>query len=83
MPFVAGFGKELFQPDIDRLQDHIEIAMDRVPLLQTAEIQSVVAGPIAYTPAILPMVGPYQGLHNYWVAVGFGSVYVKYQGVND
>ena len=51
--------------------------MERVPLLQTAEIQSVVAGPITYTPDILPMVGPYQGLHNYWVAVGFGSVYVK------
>ena len=80
-PFLTGFGKELFQPDIDRLQDHIEIAMERVPLLQTAEIQSVVAGPITYTPDILPMVGPYQGLHNYWVAVGFGSVYAEQSSV--
>ena len=48
------------------------MAMERIPVLQTAEIQSVVSGPITYTPDILPMVGPYQGLHNYWVALGFG-----------
>lgn len=73
--FIAEFGKELFDSDIDRLQDHVELAMERVPVLQTAEIQSCVAGPITYTPDLMPMVGPYQGLHNYWVAIGCACVH--------
>ena len=34
-------------------------------------IQSVVNGPITYTPDLLPMVGPTL-LPNMWLAVGFG-----------
>ena len=67
---IPGFGKELFEPDLDRIMDNIEEAMERVPLLKTAEIQSVVSGPIMYSPDLGSMVGPWQGLHNYWVAVG-------------
>lgn len=72
--WFAGFGKELFQSDIDRVQEHTELAMERVPVLQTAEIRSVVSGPITYTPDLMPMLGPYQGLDNYWVAVGCACV---------
>ncbi|KAG1709815.1 Dimethylglycine dehydrogenase, mitochondrial [Nymphon striatum] len=53
-----GFGKELFQPDLDRLQEH------------TADIQTVVNGPISYTPDLGSVIGPYQGLPNYWLAAG-------------
>ncbi|XP_035214869.1 dimethylglycine dehydrogenase, mitochondrial-like [Stegodyphus dumicola] len=66
-----GFGKELFQPDLDRLTDHLEVAMNLVPLLRNADIQTVVNGPIMYTPDLLPMLGPYYGLPNMWMAVGF------------
>jgi dimethylglycine dehydrogenase len=69
---LPGFGKELFDADLDRLQWHIEQAMEMVPVLAKGNIQSVVSGPITYTPDILPMVGPYQGLRNYWCALGFG-----------
>ena len=41
-----GFGKELYEPDLDRLQPHLEAAMELVPCFQNAEIQSVVNGPI-------------------------------------
>jgi dimethylglycine dehydrogenase len=68
----AGFGMELFESDLDRLQEHIDKAMDMVPVLRDAEIQRVVCGPITYSPDILPMIGPVRGLHNYWCAVGFG-----------
>ena len=44
--FLAGFGKELFEPDLDRLQPHLEAAMELVPCFQSAEIQTVVNGPI-------------------------------------
>ena len=67
-----GFGMELFPVDLDRIQENIEMAMERVPILAKAEIMRTVSGPITYTPDILPMVGPYQGLPNYWCAVGFG-----------
>ena len=52
--------------------DNVNSAMDRFPCLQTADIGSVVAGPITYTPDILPMVGPFPEIHNYWLALGFG-----------
>ncbi|XP_065060512.1 dimethylglycine dehydrogenase, mitochondrial-like [Rhopilema esculentum] len=67
-----GFGKELFESDLDRIMDNVNSAMDRFPCLQTADIGSVVAGPITYTPDILPMVGPFPEIHNYWLALGFG-----------
>lgn len=67
-----GFGKELFQPDLDRLQPHLEVAMDLVPCLKNASIQTTISGPIMYTPDILPCLGPFQGLPNFWTAVGFG-----------
>ena len=67
-----GFGKELYESDLDRIMDNVNMAMDRFPCLQTADIGSVVAGPITYTPDILPMVGPFPEIHNYWVAAGFG-----------
>ena len=69
---LSGFGKELFQPDLDRIADNMAMAMEICPLLEKAEIIQCVSGPITYTPDVLPMVGPYQGLHNYWCAVGFG-----------
>lgn len=67
-----GFGKELFQPDLDRLTDHLEVAMDLVPAIRKVDVHTVVNGPIMYTPDLLPMLGPYYDLPNMWMAVGFG-----------
>ena len=69
---LLGFGKELFESDIDRIMEHVEGAMKRVPVLQKADIQSVVCGPITYSPDVLGMVGPFQGLRNFWLACGTG-----------
>ncbi|XP_032330776.1 dimethylglycine dehydrogenase, mitochondrial isoform X4 [Camelus ferus] len=76
-----GFGKELFESDLDRIMEHIEIAMEMVPVLKKADIINVVNGPITYSPDILPMVGPHQGVRNYWVAVGFGYGIIHAGGV--
>lgn len=72
---ASGFGKELFESDLDRIMDHIEMAMEMVPVLKKADIVNVVSGPITYTPDLLPMVGPHQGVRNYWTAIGFGYVW--------
>ncbi|XP_064474699.1 dimethylglycine dehydrogenase, mitochondrial-like isoform X2 [Ornithodoros turicata] len=66
-----GFGKELFEPDLERLSDHIESAMELIPVLKTASIRTTIAGPIMYTADALPCIGPVPCLRNFWVAVGF------------
>lgn len=68
----TGFGKELFQPDLDRLTEHLEIAMNLLPILRDVDIHTVVNGPIMYTPDLLPLLGPFNDLPNMWMAVGFG-----------
>jgi len=77
---TPGFGKELYPGDLDRLAPHLEVAMSAFPCFQEAEIQTVVNGPITYTPDLLPMVGPSQ-LPNMWLAVGFGYGVVHGGGV--
>lgn len=72
---AAGFGKELFESDLDRIMEHVEMAMEMVPVLKKADIINIVSGPITYTPDLLPMVGPHQGVRNYWTAIGFGYVW--------
>lgn len=72
---LVGFGKELFESDLDRIMEHVETAMEMVPVLKTADIVNIVSGPITYTPDLLPMVGPHQGVRNYWTAIGFGYVF--------
>ncbi|XP_044302743.1 dimethylglycine dehydrogenase, mitochondrial [Varanus komodoensis] len=76
-----GFGKELFESDLDRIMEHVEAAMETVPVLKQADIINVVAGPITYSPDILPMVGPHQGIQNYWVAIGFGYGIIHAGGI--
>lgn len=50
------------------------MAMEMVPVLKKADIINIVSGPITYTPDLLPMVGPHQGVRNYWTAIGFGYI---------
>ncbi|CAO2592957.1 Dimethylglycine dehydrogenase, mitochondrial [Lemmus lemmus] len=76
-----GFGKELFESDLDRITDHLEAAMEMIPVLKKADIINIVNGPITYSPDILPMVGPHQGVRNYWVAIGFGYGIIHAGGV--
>ncbi|KAM9330138.1 dimethylglycine dehydrogenase, mitochondrial [Gastrophryne carolinensis] len=76
-----GFGKELFESDLDRIMVHVEAAMEMVPVLRNADIINIVSGPITYSPDILPMVGPHQGVQNYWVAVGFGYGIIHAGGI--
>ncbi|KAL0150281.1 hypothetical protein M9458_054389 [Cirrhinus mrigala] len=75
------FGKELFESDLDRIMDHVEMAMEMVPVLKNADIINVVSGPITYTPDLLPMIGPHQGARNYWTAIGFGYGIIHSGGV--
>ncbi|XP_068608596.1 dimethylglycine dehydrogenase, mitochondrial [Brachionichthys hirsutus] len=76
-----GFGKELFESDLDRIMEHVEMAMEMVPVLKKADIINIVSGPITYTPDLLPSVGPHQGVSNYWTAIGFGYGVIHAGGI--
>ena len=61
---------ELFQEDIERLEPHIEAAMNRVPAFAECGMKQVYNGAIAYTPDGNPIVGPAWGLRNFWLNEG-------------
>ena len=64
------FGADLMPPDLDRVEDIIMMAMERIPALETGGIKSVVNGPITFTPDANPLVGPAHGLPNAWLLTG-------------
>jgi dimethylglycine dehydrogenase len=61
---------ELFQEDIDRLEPHIESAINRVPIFGEVGVKEVYNGAIAYTPDGNPIVGPAWGAKNFWLNEG-------------
>ncbi len=66
----AGFEKDLFPGELERLMPHVEAAMARVPSFEGAGVKDIVNGPISYTPDGNPMVGPAFGLKNFWLSEG-------------
>ena len=61
---------ELFQEDMDRLEPHIEAAINRVPAFGEAGVKQVFNGAIPYTPDGSPMVGPAWDVPNFWINEG-------------
>lgn len=76
-------GRELFEPDADRLHEHLERAMEMVPALRDAPIRRIISGPICYSPEAAPLLGPFSPLRHYWLMAGFGFVlsHVQYSTV--
>ncbi|WP_292895248.1 GcvT family protein [Nitratireductor sp.] len=62
------FGHELLEPDIDRIAPSLEVGFRHFPALENAGIKQVINGPFTFAPDGNPLVGPVQGLTNYWVA---------------
>ena len=61
---------ELFNGDLERLEPHIEAAINRVPAFGEVGIKEVYNGAIAYSPDGNPIVGPAWGLRNFWLSEG-------------
>ncbi|WP_159586024.1 GcvT family protein [Chelativorans xinjiangense] len=62
------FGHELLQPDIDRIAPSLEVGFRHFPALENAGIKQVINGPFTFAPDGNPLVGPVQGLTNFWCA---------------
>jgi len=61
---------ELFQEDLDRLEPHIEAAINRVPAFGEVGVKEVFNGAICYTPDGSPIIGPAWDLPNFWLNEG-------------
>ncbi len=62
------FGHELLAPDLDRIAPSLEIGFQHFPAFANAGIKQIVNGPFTFSPDGNPLVGPVQGLTNFWSA---------------
>lgn len=76
-----GFGHELLPDDFDKIEQSIEFAYKRFPVLERAGVKSVIHGPFTFAPDGNPLVGPVPGLRNYWSACGVMAGFSQGGGV--
>jgi dimethylglycine dehydrogenase len=62
------FGTELLTPDLDRIAPSLEVGFKHFPAMAKAGIKRVINGPFTFSPDGNPLVGPVQGLRNFWCA---------------
>jgi dimethylglycine dehydrogenase len=62
------FGTELLAPDLDRIAPSLELGFKHFPAMAKAGIKRVINGPFTFSPDGNPLVGPVQGLRNFWCA---------------
>ncbi len=65
------FANQLFDDDLGRLEKYIEAACERVPILGSVGIKTVINGPIPYAPDGNPLIGPAPGLPNFYHCCAF------------
>ena len=65
-----GFGHELFADDLERIEDNMMRAIDRVPAVGTAGIKRVINGPMIWSPDSNVLFGPVPELSNYFCCNG-------------
>ncbi len=70
-PMPEDFSFQLWQEDLDRIEDIVTDAMERVPLMANSGVSSVINGPIPYAPDGLPLMGPMPGVKNAFEACVF------------
>jgi dimethylglycine dehydrogenase len=75
------FGRELLQPDLDRIAPNLELGYKHFPALANAGIKRVINGPFTFTPDGNPIVGPVQGVRNFWLACGVMAGFSQGGGV--
>jgi dimethylglycine dehydrogenase len=72
---------DLLPPDLDRITDALLKGYQRFPSVENAGIKRIVNGPFTFTPDGNPLVGPVQGVPNYWAACGVMAGFCQGAGV--
>ena len=65
-----GFGHELFADDLERIEDNMMRAIERVPVVGTAGIKRVINGPMIWSPDANVLFGPVPELTGYFCCNG-------------
>lgn len=65
-----GFGHELFADDLERIEENMMRAIDRVPAVGEAGIKRVINGPMIWSPDSNVLFGPHPDLRNYFCCNG-------------
>ncbi|MDU9003684.1 GcvT family protein [Sedimentitalea todarodis] len=65
-----GFGHELFADDLERIEDNMMRAIERVPVVGQAGIKRVINGPMIWSPDANVLFGPVPELSNYFCCNG-------------
>ncbi len=65
-----GFGHELFADDLERIEENMMRAIDRVPAVGEAGIKRVINGPMIWSPDANVLFGPVPELSNYFCCNG-------------
>ena len=63
-----GFGHELLNEQFDKIEDSVNFAYRRIPVLERSGVKRVIHGPFTFAPDGNPLIGPVPGLRNYWSA---------------
>jgi len=71
--FPANFNFTLLNPDWDHFEQLMELAMPRVPALETAGVRELINGPESFTPDGNFILGEAPELDGYFVAAGFNA----------
>ena len=66
--------------DLDQFEPILDKAVQRIPVLQTAGVQTFFNGPESFTPDSAYLLGPAPELDNFFVAAGFNSIGIQSAG---
>ncbi|MDD9976873.1 MAG: FAD-dependent oxidoreductase [Boseongicola sp.] len=65
-----GFGHELFPDDLERIEENMMRAIDRVPAVGEAGIKRVINGPMIWSPDSSALFGPVPEMNGYFCCCG-------------
>jgi dimethylglycine dehydrogenase len=75
------YGMELFQEQLDRIENELTLGFDRYPAIQNVGIKTWVNGAFTFSPDGNPLVGPVDGKPGYWCACAVMAGFLQGGGV--
>ena len=75
------YGMELFQEDVDRIENELTMGFERYPCLQDVGVKTWVNGAFTFSPDGNPLVGPVPGKRGYWSACAVMAGFLQGGGV--
>lgn len=75
------YGEELFQEQLDRIENELTLGFERYPAIQDVGIKTWVNGAFTFSPDGNPLVGPVPGKPGYWCACAVMAGFLQGGGV--